>query len=174
MGLGTSIARAKNALGKSLLLWVALGLPAWVHLAGLQAAGQTSGSVDTKAQPHAPVRRRTITIDDQVKRFAELLDLSEAQQSKVKKALEFQQVQIRRIRLDGSVSGAEKINRLRGLQGQYGCVDQGGFERRAEKEVRPACGAAGSEEFPPAQCRRLDEGCCETKVRTKLGKQDPG
>jgi hypothetical protein len=116
MGLGTSIARAKNVLAKSLLLLVALGFPTWVPLAGLQAAGQTSGSVDTKAQPHAPVRRRTITIDDQVKRFAELLDLSEAQQSKVKKALEFQQVQIRRIRLDGSVSGAEKINRLRGLQ----------------------------------------------------------
>ena len=116
MGLGTSIARAKNVLAKSLLLWVALGLPAWVHLAGLQAAGQTSGSVDTKAQPHAPVRRRTITIDDQVKRLAESLDLSESQQSEVMKILEFRQVQTRRIRLDGSLSGDERISRLRALQ----------------------------------------------------------
>jgi hypothetical protein len=116
MGLGTSIARAKDVLAKSLLLLVALGLPTWVPFAGVQAVGQTSGSVDTKAQPQAPVKRRTVTIDDQVKRFAELLDLSEAQQSEVKKTLEFRQVQIRRIRLDGSLSGEERISRLRGLQ----------------------------------------------------------
>jgi hypothetical protein len=118
MALGTSIARAKNVLAKSLLLFVGLGLPAWVPLAGLRAAGQTSGSVDTKAQPQpqAPGRRRSITIDDRVKRFAESLDLSEAQQSEVKKTLEFQQVQIRRIRLDGSLSGDERISRLRSLQ----------------------------------------------------------
>ena len=116
MGLGTSIARAKNALGKSLLLWVALGLPAWVHLAGLQAAGQTSPSVDPKRQTGTPVRRHTTTIDDQVKRFTESLDLSESQQSEVTKILEFRQVQTRRIRLDGSLSGDERISRLRVLQ----------------------------------------------------------
>jgi hypothetical protein len=116
MGLGTSIARAKNALGKSLLLWVALGLPAWVHLAGLQAAGQTSPSVDPKRQTGTPVRRHTTTIDDQVKRFTESLDLSESQQSEVTKILEFRQVETRRIRLDGSLSGDERISRLRALQ----------------------------------------------------------
>jgi len=116
MGLGTSIARAKNVLAKSLLLWVALGLPAWVHLAGLQAAGQMSPSVDPKRQTGTPVTRRTTTIDDQVKRFAESLDLSESQQSEVMKILEFRQVQTRRIRLDGSLSGDERISRLRVLQ----------------------------------------------------------
>jgi hypothetical protein len=116
MGLGTSIARAKNVLAKSLLLWVALGLPAWVHLAGLQAAGQTSPSVDPKRQTGTPVTRHTITIDDQVKRLAESLDLSESQQSEVTKILEYRQVQTRRIRLDGSLSGDERISRLRVLQ----------------------------------------------------------
>jgi len=115
MRLATSIARSKNGLGKILML-VALGLPAWVPLAGVQADGQTSGSVETKPQTQTPGKRRTLTLDDQVKRFAEPMDLSETQQSEVKKILQFQQVQTRRIRLDGSLSGAERISRLRILQ----------------------------------------------------------
>ena len=114
MGLATSIAGGKNGLGKILML-VALVLPAWVPLAGVQADGQTSG-VETKPQTQTPGKRRTLTLDDQVKRFAESMDLSETQQSEVKRILEFQQVQTRRIRLDGSLSGAERISRLRILQ----------------------------------------------------------
>jgi len=114
-GLGTSIARGRNGLGKTPLL-VALGLPAWGLLAVVLAVGQTSGNVDTKPQPRTPYKRRTITIDDQVKRFAESLDLSETQQSEVKKILEFRLVQTRRIRLDESLLRAERISRLRGLQ----------------------------------------------------------
>ena len=104
----------RNGLGETMLL-LALALPAWVLLAGVLALGQTSGS-DTTPQPRTPYRRRTATIDDQVKRFAESLDLSETQQSEVKKILEFRLVQTRRIRLDESLSGAERISRLRGLQ----------------------------------------------------------
>jgi hypothetical protein len=115
MGLGPSITSGKSVLVKTLLL-VALGLPAWVPLAGVQAVDQTSASVDTKPQTQTPFRRRTITIDDQVKRFTESLDLSETQQSEIRKILEFRQVQIRRIRLDESLSGDERISRLRGLQ----------------------------------------------------------
>lgn len=115
MGLATSIARSKISLGKILML-VALGLPAWVPLAGVQANGQTSGSVDTKPQTQTPFRRRSISIDDQVKRFAESLDLSETQQSEVKKILQLHQVETRRIRFDESLSGAERISRLRVLQ----------------------------------------------------------
>ena len=115
LGLAASVARSKNSLGKILMLG-ALVLPASVPLTGIQAEGQTSGSVETKPQTQTPSRRRTITIDDQVKRFAESMDLSETQQLEVKKTLEFQQVQTRRIRLDGSLSGAERISRLRVLQ----------------------------------------------------------
>ena len=115
MGLGPSIATAKSVLGKTLLL-VTLGLPAWVPLVGVQAVDQTSAGFDTKPQTQTPFRRHTITIDDQVKRFTESLDLSETQQSEIRKILEFRQVQIRRIRLDESLSGDERISRLRGLQ----------------------------------------------------------
>jgi hypothetical protein len=115
IGRGTSIATVKSSLCKTLLL-LALGLPAWVLLSSVLAVGQTSGSVDTKPQTRAPFRRRALTIDEQVKRFAESMDLSESQQSEVKKILDFQQVQIRRIRFNGSLSGTERINRFRGLQ----------------------------------------------------------
>ena len=115
MRLATCIARSKNGLGRILIL-VALGLPVWVSVASVYADGQTPGSVETKPQTQTPGKRRTLTQDDQVKRFAESMGLSETQQSEVKKILEFQQLESRRIRLDGSLSGAERINRLRILQ----------------------------------------------------------
>ena len=115
MRLATSIAGSKNSLGKILMLMV-LGWPAWAPLAGVQAEGQTSGSVETKPQIQSSGRWRAITIDDQVKRFAQSMELSQTQQSEVKQILEFKQVQIRRIRLDGSLSGEERISRLRALQ----------------------------------------------------------
>lgn len=115
MRLATSIAGSKTSLGKILMLMV-LGLPAWAPLAGVQADGQASGSVETKPQIQSPGRWRAITIDDQVKRFSESMELSQTQQSEVKQILEFKQVQIRRIRLDGSLSGEERISRLRALQ----------------------------------------------------------
>jgi hypothetical protein len=115
MRLATSIAGSKNSLSKILMLMV-LGLPAWAPLAGVQAEGQTSGSVETKPQIQSPGRWRAITIDDQVKRFAQSMELSQTQQSEVKQILEFKQVQIRRIRLDESLSGDERISRLHDLQ----------------------------------------------------------
>lgn len=114
VGLGRWIARGKNGIDKTMRL-VALGLPVWGLLAGVLTVGQTSGSGDTKPHPRT-FGRRTITTDDQVKRFAESLDLSETQRSDVKRILEFRQVQTRRIRLDGSLSGAERISRFRSLQ----------------------------------------------------------
>ena len=98
------------------MLLVALGLPVWTLLAGVLAVGQTSGSVATTLQPRTPHKRRAITIDDQVKGFAESLGLTETQQSEVRKILEFRQVQMRGIRLDGSLSGADRISRFRSLQ----------------------------------------------------------
>ena len=152
MGLGTSIARAKNVLAKSLLLWVALGLPAWVHLAGLQAAGQTSPSVDPKRQTGTPVTRHTKTIDDQVKRFAESLGLTESQQSEVMKILEFRQVQTRRIRLDGSLSGDERISRLRVLQDSTVMSIRGVLNDEQKKK------------YDPLAVRQAQKGSSQTSV----------
>jgi len=148
-GLGTSIARGKNGLRKTPLL-MALGLPAWVLLAGVLAVGQTSGNVDTKPRPRTRYNSRTITIDDQVKRFAESLDLSETQQSEVKKILEFRQVQTRRIRFDGSLSGAERISRFRGLQDSTVARIRAVLNDEQKKKYNPLVVRQAQKDFPPA------------------------
>jgi hypothetical protein len=107
IGLVTSIARGKNRWRQTLLLAACL-------LPGVLAAGQTPGSADTKPQARPAFRR--VAIDDQVKRLAKSLDLSETQQSEVKRILEYQQIQMRRIREDGSIPGDERIGRFRALQ----------------------------------------------------------
>lgn len=137
-----------KGLGKALLL-VALGLPVGALLS-IPAAGQTSGSVDTKPQARTPFRRRPITIDAQVKRFAESLDLNETQQSEVKKILEFRQLQIRRIRLDESLSGAERISRFRGLQDSTVARIRAVLNDDQKKKYDPLAVRQAQKDSPPA------------------------
>lgn len=138
----------KNGLSKTMLL-LALALPAWVLLAGVLAVGQTSGS-DTKPQTRPPFRRRTVTIDDQVKRFTESLDLSETQQSEVKQILEFRQQQTRRIRLDDSLSGAERISRIRGLQDSTVARIRAVLNDDQKKKYDPLAVRQAQKDSPPA------------------------
>jgi hypothetical protein len=138
----------KKGLGKTLLL-VALPLLVGVLLSVL-ALGQASGSVDAQPQPQAPLRRRTITMDAQVKRFAESLDLSETQQSEVKKILEFRQQQTRRIRLDESLSGAERISRIRGLQDSTVARIRAVLNDDQKKKYDPLAVRQAQKDSPPA------------------------
>ncbi len=138
----------KNGLGKTILL-LALALPAWVLLTGVLAVSQTSGS-DTKPQTRPPVRRRAVTIDDQVKRFAASLDLSEPQQSEVKKILEFRQQQTRRIRLDESLSGAERISRIRALQDSTVARIRAVLNDDQKKKYDPLAVRQAQKDSPPA------------------------
>lgn len=138
----------KKDSGKTLLL-VALGLLVGVLLSVL-AVGQTSGTVDTKPETRTPFRRRAVTIDDQVKRFAESLDLSETQQSEVKKILEFRLQQIRRIRRDESLSGAERISRFRGLQDSTVARIRAVLNDDQKKKYDPLAVRQAQKDSPPA------------------------
>ena len=71
----------------------------------------------TPAHPARSPQRRA-TLDDRVKAFSKALDLSDAQQVAVKKFLEQRQAEILRLRQDGSISGEERIGRLRAVQDQ--------------------------------------------------------
>jgi CBS-domain-containing membrane protein len=84
-----------------------------VAVALTAAAGQTTANA-TPA-PQRSVYRRT-TLDERVKRFAKVLDLDESQQTALKSVLERQQGQARQIRLDASLSGVDRVSRLRDLQ----------------------------------------------------------
>jgi len=69
----------------------------------------------TPAHPAHPAHRRP-TLDDRVKTLAKALDLNETQQAAVKGILQQRQAEIFRLRQDGSISGEERIDRLRALQ----------------------------------------------------------
>jgi hypothetical protein len=71
--------------------------------------------IDNPGPPKAH-SSRTSTIDSRVSVFAKNLELTEAQQSAVKKILQDRQRQSLRIRLDGSTSGADRIEQFRILQ----------------------------------------------------------
>jgi hypothetical protein len=136
----------KSGFGKALV--VALGT--FVLVAAVVAVCQVSGSGDMKAQSRAAFSRHMITIDDQVKRFAESLNLSETQRSEVRRILEFRQAQTRRIRFDESLSGAERISRLRGLQDSTVARIRAVLNDEQKKKYDPLLVRKVQNESPPA------------------------
>ena len=101
-------------LSRSLLSFV-LVLPVgylvpFQAFAGVQAPGAVTPQHQTRRQYNRP------SLDERVSRFAKSFDLSEAQQSAVKKILEERQQQILRIRDDTSISGSARISQFRALQ----------------------------------------------------------
>jgi len=96
----TSAAKSRICTGRTLLC-LALVLP--ILLSGTLVVAQRGG-------------RRRPSIDDRVRVFAKNLDLTEAQQTAVKKILEQRQQEALRIRNDSSVSGSVRIERFRAIQ----------------------------------------------------------
>ena len=78
------------------------------------ATAQTSATANP-GPPQRSVYRRS-TLDDRVKRFAKVLNLDEAQQTALKSVLEHEQGEARQVRLDTSISGVDRVGRLRSLQ----------------------------------------------------------
>jgi pyruvate/2-oxoglutarate dehydrogenase complex dihydrolipoamide acyltransferase (E2) component len=83
----------------------------------VQATPATPAAPATPAQPAHPAHRRP-NLDDRVKALATALALNDAQQAAVKKILEQRQMEILRLRRDGSIPGSVRIERLRALQDQ--------------------------------------------------------
>ena len=82
--------------------------------AGARVAAQVTGGTGPAGKTHRTHRRPSI--DDRVKILAKNLDLSEAQQSAVKKILEQRQQETLRLRLDPSLTGGARIEQFRVLQ----------------------------------------------------------
>ena len=106
--------RWRGWLGSTFLPFV-LALPAGYFMPFTAfAGGQEPGGVAPQHQMRRQYSRPTL--DQRVSQFAKNLDLSEAQQSAVKKILEERQQEILRIRLDPSMTGSAGIDRFRALQ----------------------------------------------------------
>jgi hypothetical protein len=66
-------------------------------------------------QPH---RRKLPSLEDQLKRYTEVLSLDSVQQAKVKAILDHRQIQLRRVYDDGSLSAVDRFNAIRTLHEQ--------------------------------------------------------
>jgi Spy/CpxP family protein refolding chaperone len=106
-----SAAKVTNYRGGTLLL---LSLGILILLLSAPVYAQLA-KVDQPA-PQKPQRYKTSTIDGRVSLLAKGLDLTEAQQSAVKKILEERREQSLRIRQDPSITGGDRIERFRVLQ----------------------------------------------------------
>jgi hypothetical protein len=95
-----------------------LNFKAIVFVLGSVLVVWSADAQTTTNAPPAPQRSfyRRSTLDERVKRFAKALNLDETQQVGLKKVLEHQQVQTRQIQLDQSLSGTDRISRIRDLQ----------------------------------------------------------
>lgn len=83
-------------------------------LRGVAGFAQSPGDVGPERS--APRHQRTRSVDDRVRQLAKTLELSDGQQSAVKKILEQRQRQLWWIRQDPSISGSARIDRFRALQ----------------------------------------------------------
>lgn len=107
----TSGTKAANHGGRALLL-LALGVSV---LSPRTLVYAQVAKVDNP-QPQKSQRDRPSAIDSRVSVFAKSLDLTEAQQSAVKKILEERRQQSLHIRQDPSITGSDRIERFRVLQ----------------------------------------------------------
>lgn len=83
-----------------------------------QSPATTSPPQQTAAPRQTAHSYKRPSLDDRVRALAKNLDLSEAQQSAVRKILEQRQQEALRLRLDPSISGSVRIDKFRALQEQ--------------------------------------------------------
>jgi Spy/CpxP family protein refolding chaperone len=105
----TSSAKLMNSWA---ILLLTLGVPVLLPLTPVYAQVAKAGS----SEPQTPHRYKRSNIDDRVSVLARNLDLSEAQQSAVKRILEERRQQSMHIRRDPSISGGDRIEQFRILQ----------------------------------------------------------
>ena len=121
-----------------------------------QNAGPTPQA--TPAHPAHSAHRRS-TLDDRVQAFAKALDLTQPQQEAVKRILLQRQSETLRLRQDGSISGEERIGRLRALQDQTVQRIRAVLNDEQKKKYDPL---AARERTPPQDQKTLEEWLKET------------
>lgn len=140
------------------VLCLALVLP--ILLPGAPVVAQVAGAASPAPQTHRS-RRRSPSIDDQVKVFAKRLDLNEAQQAAVKKILEQRQQETLHIRQDPSISGSTRIDRFRALQ-----------DRTVER-IRAVLNEEQKKKYDPLAVRRIQPAPDQRSVEDWLKETTP-
>jgi hypothetical protein len=132
------VAKLRHHSGAALLS-LALSLP--MLLPSAPALAQVAGAASPARRPTRGYKRSSL--DDRVRTLSKNLDLSEAQQSAVKKILEERQQEILRMRLDPSIAGSARIDKFRALQ-----------EKTVER-IRAVLNEEQKKKYDPLAVRRL-------------------
>jgi hypothetical protein len=104
--------QARPCLSKTAIVLI-LVLGTYLAMDPRGYAQTPSGTAAT--QPH---RRKLPSLEDQLKRYTEVLSLDSAQQTKVKAILDRRQLQLRRVYDDGSLSAVDRFNAIQTLHEQ--------------------------------------------------------
>jgi len=132
------VAKLRNCSGTALLI-LALSLP--MLLPSAPALAQMADAASPARRPTRGYKRSSL--DDRVRTLSKNLDLSEAQQSAVKKILEERQQETLRMRLDPSIAGSARIDQFRALQ-----------EKTVER-IRAVLNEEQKKKYDPLAVRRL-------------------
>jgi hypothetical protein len=115
------------------------------------ALTQSAPVTEQPTQPsHAHSAKGSAAIlDERVKRFAKALNLTETQQSEVKKILEQRQHQLLVIRNNPSLSGSERIGQFQALQVQTVQRIRAILDSEQKQKYDPLAGRKVQQEGPP-------------------------
>lgn len=111
-GKSPSLEQARPCLFKTAIVFV-LVLGACLATAPRGYAQTPSGAAAN--QPH---RRKLPSLEDQLKKYTEVLGLDSVQQAKVKAILDHRQIQLRRVLDDGSLSAVDRFGAIQALHEQ--------------------------------------------------------
>ena len=101
------------------------------------------------------------SLDDRIKALAKSLNLNEAQQAAVKKIIEQRQQETLRLRLDPSIAGSDRIDRLRAIQDQT--ADR--IRLVLNEEQRQKYNPVTPRKLPPAPDQRSVEDWIQTTTQ---------
>lgn len=154
-------------------LWVSPSAAQATEGAGRSPSQSAAEKAAPTAQP-APAHRahsthRRVTLDDRVKSFAKALDLSDTQQLAVKRILEQREAETLRLRLDGSISGEQRIDRWRALQDETVVRIRAVLNDEQKKKYDPL---AVRERTPPQDQKTVEEWLKETTPKAAPAQHD--
>ena len=121
-----------------------LSLAPLVFLLGSSGAAWTQSSGGTESRRESQHFAMRGSVDERVARLTKVLRLDEAQQSIVKKILEQRRQEFWRIHRDPSISGSQRIDRVRALQ------------QITVEQIRAVLNDDQKTKYDPLAVRRLD------------------
>jgi hypothetical protein len=138
-------------MGKPLLTFI-LALPVGSFAPSWSVAGdQAPGAAPARHRARHQYTRSSL--DDRASRFAKILNLSEAQQSAVKKILERRQQEMLRVRFNPTISGSMMIDRIRAVEDST--VEQ--IRAVLNEDQKKIYAPLSARRVPPAQQPNVEE-----------------